>query len=95
MNRNLTSSAGPPDPPPAPHDLERAVEQEARDLVAHAERVEHISTDPHLSASGSCSIRLRAALKRLLRSFGFKCVRVVGVDPEDRQQQPGDPRLEH
>jgi hypothetical protein len=45
--------------PPAPHDLEEAIEQEARTLVAHAERAEHISTDPGLSAVAGARLLLK------------------------------------
>jgi hypothetical protein len=59
VNRNLTGSAGPPDPPPGPHGLEQAIAWEVADLVGHAERAEHISTDRRLSAVAGARLLLR------------------------------------
>jgi hypothetical protein len=67
-------------PPPAPHDLEEAVEQEARSLVAHAERAEQISTDPRLSAYAGARLLLR--LSRANRSLLAAC-REAEADAEE------------
>jgi hypothetical protein len=48
-----------PLPPPAPHGLEQAIEQEVRELYAHGERLEHVSTDSRLSAHAGARILLQ------------------------------------
>jgi hypothetical protein len=54
-----TTTRSPDQPPPYPHALEPAIEHELRELVAVAERLEHVCTDRRLSAHAGARILLR------------------------------------